>query len=444
LARVVIRVVTFTLRVQGASPPPGSTVVIASPDPNAVISVIATLDPPPFCVPKDLVRWDGGDPLPDPLRRTVSRQRIAVFDVRANLMNTTRAVQIRIARTVVSANNDPFGDPIDQVRIQGLLDTDLRSVHRGVLFPSQTDSLFRVRADIPGVPPATRILRATLRSLDASNGLVESLDIELSRSPSTSDHFLSPRLLVVPRAIPRVEIRMRANPDLAVVRAAAGGSLQVQVTADVPLGAQGRTEVTMRGRVNHLFAIAFDGSGIDAATIRQHIEETDRIWAQAGIEVRAREVRDGVSEPDLVRLDHADDTGQTLTLEQQRLVGRRAPSPPASAVVGDINVYYVEEIVEVGGPGSATIVGGIAFPNDPVIAMDVGRVDGSALAHELGHQLFVGWGNDHQDRSTGLDWPARNVMHPATAGGTDLHRDQVSHILSREPLGIDPFVIFEP
>ncbi|MEM6796706.1 MAG: hypothetical protein AAF725_22225, partial [Acidobacteriota bacterium] len=331
-------------------------------------------------------------------------------------------------------------------RVQGLVDAALGSVHRGVVLAPQRDSLFRVRADIPGVPVATATLTARVRSLDARRGLIEELEIELRRSPSTSHHFLSPPLLAIPRAIPRAEIRMRTSPDpgLAVVRAAAGGRLDVRVDGDVPLGDSGRVEVSVRGRVLSLFGVAFDGSGADVARMRRDVDRAARVWAQAGIEVRRGPLQDGFVDRGLLRLDHADDTGRALTLEQQRLVGRRAPSPPASAVAGDLNVYYVAEIVEIGGPGSTTAVGGIAFPNDPAIALDAALSDDLALAHEIGHQVIHRWGGDEHSDQTGTTWPASNVMHPSLAGGSDLHRDQVVHILNREARGGDPYVTFDP
>lgn len=93
---VVIRVVTFNLRVEGAIQDngPGSTNYVAAYDPTGVITIVAQINPAPYCVPTNLVTWDSGDTTPDPLRRTVAKK--VTTTVTATLSGTSVNVTIRI------------------------------------------------------------------------------------------------------------------------------------------------------------------------------------------------------------------------------------------------------------------------------------------------------------------------------------------------------------
>jgi outer membrane protein OmpA-like peptidoglycan-associated protein len=117
--RAVIRVVTFRLRVEGATQVGGrgSTTFVSVRDPAAVVTVVADIDPAPFCVPTTLVTWTNGDPTPGPLRRTVSRATTAHTTVSATLAGTTHSVDIwvvwvtlgnfRNSGNALSADNNP-------------------------------------------------------------------------------------------------------------------------------------------------------------------------------------------------------------------------------------------------------------------------------------------------------------------------------------------------
>ncbi|MCZ7627052.1 MAG: OmpA family protein [Candidatus Methylomirabilis sp.] len=99
--QVNIRVVTFELEVEGACrvDGPGSTTFIAVEDttPNARVTVIARLNPTPFCVPDTLVNWEGGDQAPDPLRRTLSLAIHGQTTIRATVGVTARSVTILVS-----------------------------------------------------------------------------------------------------------------------------------------------------------------------------------------------------------------------------------------------------------------------------------------------------------------------------------------------------------
>jgi hypothetical protein len=96
--KVHIMVASFALRVEGAKEtcPGSSGAFVANFDPTGIITVIAEIDPAPFCVPSTLVAWSGGTRLPDPMRRAVSRAKIEKTDLKATVAGTTRTVTILV------------------------------------------------------------------------------------------------------------------------------------------------------------------------------------------------------------------------------------------------------------------------------------------------------------------------------------------------------------
>jgi outer membrane protein OmpA-like peptidoglycan-associated protein len=94
--RVVIRVATFQLRVEGATQVggAGSTTFVVRQDPTAVVTVFADIDPAPFCIPTTLVTWTGGDPAPHPLRRRVPAVAIGTATVSGTVAGSTLSVTI--------------------------------------------------------------------------------------------------------------------------------------------------------------------------------------------------------------------------------------------------------------------------------------------------------------------------------------------------------------
>ncbi len=448
----VVRVVSFPpLTVEGTDGATTGTTLVTSSHATAVVTARAEVSPAPFCVPPDLLSWSGGAEHLDPLRRTVPRNLVAAVPVQATLAGTTRSVTIRVVQVAFVSDGAPAGGTVGTVQIEGILNGALSDVHRGRLFDSQPDSLFRIRADVPGVPAAHGALDAALTSIAADGSSIETINVELERTQPGADSFLSLPILAISQAITAAEATLRTPRDLEVIRAQAGGRIELEVNADVPLGAPGRSQVTVRGNVVNLFAVAFAGSNTSAADILDRIEKASRVWAQAGIEVKPSAVPNSVrasipAPPGVLSLDHTDDTGQNLTQDELRLVGRAAPSLPSSGVATDLNIYYVREIVELGNPPPQHQVGGIAFPNDPVIAIDASRDKDFTLAHEIGHQILINWGgSQHQDRGAPpRDWPRRNIMHPQDAGGSDLDRDQAAHLLLLQRVGLRRFVLLEP
>lgn len=445
--RVVIRVATFRLRVDGATPTgPGSTTFVARRDLTAVVIIVAEIDPSPFCVPTTLVTWTGGDDAPDPLRRTVSRATIARTTVSATVTGETRSVTITVIEVAITSNNDPFGPALAQVQIEGILNQNLASLDRGDLFSSQPDSLFRLRADIPGVTGNT--IPVSLVSNPPAGLAIETLPVTLTRT--VGDSFLSLPMLAIPSAIPRAQITLRIPKDIEVIRARAGGTIRFQVPGD--FAGLGVTQARVRGRVVHIFAQAFDGSDVTAADVRRHIQRANRAWAQAGLEVKERQVNDSVpAPPGLLELDQNVPFNGVLTAEERRLLGIVRPGNPArSAVATDIHVYYLEELRR----ALATAYESehhpqIVDPDQSGIAITISDSlstveNDTTLSHEMGHLLLVRWGaGEHQDQA-GSDWPSGNVMHTPASDAIDLDRTQVENILLHVPSGDNPFVIFEP
>jgi outer membrane protein OmpA-like peptidoglycan-associated protein len=452
-ARVRIRVVTFSLRVEGAQPnAPGSTTFVARRQPNQVATVIVDLSSRPFMVPKTMVTWDKGDEVADPLRRAVSVTNIAQTTVTATIGTTSRSVKIVVVEVVVTRNSDPFGAAINQVQMEGILDKDLSDIDVGDLFSTQSNSLFRLRADIPGLAAGVTQLSGTMTSTAPGGAAVETIAITLRRTPLVSDTFLSLPLLAIPSAIPAAEINLKTPATLNVIRARSTGKLTLSVNSPVSLGNLGVVEVTDRARALVLFAqaLANSAAGIDSDTtladLQRKIARVARIWAQAGIEVQTRRVAAPVESPaTLLDVEHTDNTGTTLTPDEQRLCGKViiAGDPTRSAIATDLNVFYVRSLDA--PPAPAADPSGIAYPNDPVIVLEGGtKTKDEALAHEIGHQIITWGGLDEHKDLTGTNWPSTNVLHQFDTGGGELDRTQVVDILASTNAGTNRFLVFQP
>jgi outer membrane protein OmpA-like peptidoglycan-associated protein len=423
-----ILVTSFTLQVTGATRVggPAGTTFLARVNANAdPVTVVAVLDRTPETVTGDLVTWAGGTAVADPLRRTVSRDRARREQITATLAGQARTVTVIVFDLALVTNQAPFAAPVTDVLIEGLANDDLKKIGLAAVSPVQTASLFRARATVPDAQGDT--LPATVTSTAANGSTIETVHLDLKRQAPGSDVFLSVPLLVFPQGIPRTELTFPAQRDLDLIRAASGGRITLRVDG---MFAAEPVSAAVHARVLHLNVQVFTGSGASVDDVRAvHVPKAQRAWAQAGIEVVLRgQVRE-VAPPDksLLTLDHTDDTGQTLTDEEQQLVGARQPAPQASAVNTDLNVYYVRAIGRPGGAHDGGTVHGIAYPNFPVIALADEATD-TALGHEIGHQLH----EVHQD-ANGTDWPKRVIMHPHDTGDQrDVPRVMVESIVTRE------------
>ncbi|MFH0344624.1 MAG: OmpA family protein [Chromatiales bacterium] len=447
-ARVVVKVATLTLQVEGATQVAGSStfVVVRDPNPSTVVTIIAQINPAPFCVPTNLVTWTDGNATPDPLRRTVSKNTIGRTTVSATVAGETRSVTITVIEVAITSNNDPFGPALAQVQVEGVLNEDLSSLDRGDLFSSQPDSLFRLRAGIPGVTGNT--IQVSLISNPPAGAAIETLPATLTRQ--VGDSFISLPILAIPSAIQRGEITPRTLKDLEVIRTRAGGTIRFEVPGN--FAGLGVAQARVRGRVIHIFSQAFQGSGVTAADIRRHIRRASRAWAQAGIEVKERQVNASVpAPPGLLELDQNVPFNGVLTAEERRLLGVVQPGNPArSTFATDVNIYYLEALAR----ALATAYESehhpeITDPNNSGIAITLSDAlsaveNDTTLSHEMGHLLLVSWGAGEHQELSGSDWPAGNVMHTPASDAIDLHQTQVENILLSVGSGTNPFIIFEP
>lgn len=335
----------------------------------------------------------------------------------------------------------PFTPPLANVMIEGIANPDRAAVAQANLAAGQPASLFRAQADMPGI--AGNTIPATLTSTRADGTVIETVNLVLTRAVAGGSTFRSMPVLAIPAAATRTGLTFVAPRDMEVVLAHAGGRLTLRASGTV---ATQSARVTVRGRVLQLSVRAFAGSGITAADVQAHIARAVSVWAQAGIEVRQRSVDvDVVPPPGLLDVDHTDDTGRTLTDEEQQLAGTGPlePKPDRSNVATDENVYYVRSLA-----GQAA---GLAFPNHNVICLE-GRaqvhptlgqigVTVAALAHEIGHHLLR---RSHHHRPDMSIWPPPNIMHDRDrADTTDLARLQVQEIVA-ETANLAQHLVIEP
>lgn len=456
--KVVIRVATFTLRVEGATRVggPGSNLFAVARDttPNAVVTIIAEIDPVPFCVPDNLVSWARGAATSDPLRRTVSKANVASTTVSATVAGQTRSVIITVIEVALTTNTPPFDTAITLAQIEGVLNSDRTSFDVGDLFDTQPNSLFRARADIPGVTGNT--IQARLISRRSNGTQIESPNITLQRT--SGDRFVSLPILAIPEAIPRAGITFKVPQDLDVILCSAGGKLRLEMVG--AFSGVGVTEVTVRGRVINVFAQDFTGSGATLAFITGLINRANIVWAQAGIEVKARAINAAVTPPagllDLDTLAARVPFPGTLTAEEQQLLGISPNGPARSANANDMNIYFVQVLVDP-NPANTNNLGAVAYaaesysaivePGQSAIVLEGTGLTGPFLAHELGHHLLRGWGGDeHKDTaSPRQDWPNTNVMHSTVFENSDVvDKTQVQNILLGTASGTHPVIRFEP
>ncbi|HEU4885055.1 MAG TPA: hypothetical protein VFT45_22535, partial [Longimicrobium sp.] len=443
---VTIELVTMSLRIDGAfNPGPPNIIEFYAPvHPTERATAVVTLDPPPSApLPAGAVVWDPASLAgPDPLRGMLSRAAAGRTLVRATLTGTTRAANFNVyTLSFVSAAIVPAAaaPPLARVQIEGLLDTALASVDRTDLFGTQPDSLFRLRAEMPaGAPtPATMPHRLVSRTGVGPAADIEPLDLTLTAVGGVA-RLQSLPVLAVSAGFLGVPITLAAPPDMAVIRAQAGGRLRVD---GVPA-----PETRVRGRVVHIFARVFTGSNTTPARVRLMIPVANRIWAQAGVEVRERSVAEIAPPAGLLDLDTlASRTpfSGTLSAEENTLLGITAGgNPPRSATANDMNLYFVRSFTDPDPARPAPTAGAIAYatesfsaisePGQSAIAYLGAGLTDNALAHELGHHLLRGWpGDEHDDNQTPpVAWPVTNVMHfQNVPTATQLARPQVQNVL---------------
>lgn len=416
---VRILVTGFRLNVTGATAtPPGGTTFLVRRDPARSVTIDAVLDVLPETLTRELVVWTGGVENVDPLRRTVP-QSVSRTVVTATVGGVTQSVTIVVFDLSLAPATAPFSPTLASVMIEGIANADRGRVRQANLAAGQAVSLFRARADLPGV--AANTVPATLTSARADGTTVEIVNLDLTRTAAGSDTFVSLPLMAIPASATRTGLAFAPPKDMEVVLAQARGTLTLRVSGTF---ASQPAQVSVRGRVTYLFIQGFTGSGATVAAALSHFERAVSVWAQAGIEVKRRALDMAVAPlPSLLEIDHVDDHGINLTLDERQLVGRTPPSPVLSGVASDVNMFYVRSLQ--GAPSGFAY---LAAPT-PTVCLETPLITVAAFAHEIGHHLLVAWPGDHHKDLGGTNWPERNIMHGVDTGnGTDLDRAQVANI----------------
>lgn len=413
-----ILVTGFTLRVTGArQASPVSTTFVARPHPTNSVTIDIDFDEAPETFTRELVAWAGGIEHPvDPLRRT-ARLNTPRTVVSATIGGVTQSVTIVALEGSVVPMRAPFSPALATVMIEGIGRADRSRVRRANLAAGQEASLFRVRADVPGVVDDT--LPATLTSVRRNGTLIEDVDLVLTRNAPGNPTFLSLPIMAIPAGATLIGLAFTAPKDMEVVLAEVGGGVFATETR----------RATVRGRVVHLFVQGFVGSGATVPTINAHIERADTAWQQAGIEVRARSVA-LAPPPSADILEFEQEPGETQ--HERRIQGLESPSPTRSGVASDLNAYYVRSIQpdDPTDPNSLD-PSGLAYEDRRVIVIDATDAIILTLAHEVGHHLLVHWvrDDDHEDPN-GVDWPNTNIMFREDVGSAQVvDRSQVENIV---------------
>lgn len=294
--RVFIHVVASALRIVSPTPVPAGNLFRRT-GPGPPIVIVAVLAPPLFCVPEALVAWEKGDATPDPLLRTVPRTKVDRTTVRATVAGITRELTVTVFDVALVENTAPFETPITHAVIEGVLNSERKAFDPPGTIPARAASLFRVRVDLPG---HAGTLAAKLTS-DASGAG----PLELVLPASAAGVLLSaPSILVIPVAIPRADVVPKDAARTQVIQAVAEGKLTLDVGG--PLAGLGKREVPVKGPIIKLCTVTIKGASPSPA---RDLEIANRVWAQAGLEVRVSG-----------RMEHEDDTllevDSTETLSQ--------------------------------------------------------------------------------------------------------------------------------
>ncbi|HEV3469731.1 MAG TPA: hypothetical protein VG148_10450 [Pyrinomonadaceae bacterium] len=359
------------------------------------------------------------------------------------LENEADRVVVTVFNLDVVSNVFPFGTAVEPVQIEGILNASLSGFRISNLIGTQSNSLFRARVEMPGFPGNS------IQAMLVSTATPAELPQPINLFRNSGDRFLSRPILAIPEAILRAGITFGAPQELDVVRARAGGTFRLDLAGS--FSGAGVRLVRVRGRVVNIAAQAFINTNIDLAAIRRHIRRANQLWAQAGIEVKERSAAAPVAHPSgLNDIDFTLPFASTLTTKERRLLGLLPNGPSRSAVLRDMNVYYVRRI---NGPPAGVAYSGesypglIADPNNTAIAIEGPVISDLGLAHELGHHFLRAWGDEHKDQTATppTDWPAANIMHPADTGtATTIDRTQVLNILNGTSGGNHPCIVFEP
>jgi hypothetical protein len=282
----------------------------------------------------------------------------------------------RIAMTgyglAITDNNPPFATPAVRVQIEGLLHTARASFDIGDLFGTQAASLFRARADVPGV--VGNLVQGQLISRRTNGTVLESHNLNLTRT--SGDRFASLPILAIPQDFPRADITFRAPQNIEVMRCQAGGTLRLELLG--ALAGSGGIQVPVRGRVLELCTVTIQGA---APNIAGNLATGNRVMAQAGIEVRILN-QIPVTNATLLDIQQANcpltiggDTNRGTEETALFALGR-------SACTSSLIVYFVRS-------NSLGLFGCSAFPTGQPGVSVADTATQYTFIHEIGHVLTL-------------------------------------------------------
>jgi outer membrane protein OmpA-like peptidoglycan-associated protein len=210
-ARVVIRVVTFTLRVEGAtqSGGAGGTEFFAVGDSSAFVNIHADIAPAPFSIPVTLITWNGGNEVPDPLRRTVTRAAAVTTTVTATLAGTTRSVIVTVIPIEVVETPTAAAVAVTFVRF-GIWDAAYDAAGEVKNNAAENDNFvgsdkrkFHIRIHDPAAVAPVQVNWKTLHADNSDDDAPASQVLTLIETPPGSKVFISKGIMLVTDNIDR-------------------------------------------------------------------------------------------------------------------------------------------------------------------------------------------------------------------------------------------------
>ncbi len=359
---------------------------------------------------------------------------------------------------------------LKQVVIAGIANEQLKyPLRTNQLTSNQEDALFEIEARAPGCEDnALELVLSTYSPIDSSTCL-DTIRVALARCED--DRFKSRPILAIPYAIRQGHGGRLNTVDLDVIYALAGGTIQASLWDQTGYIAK----ETVGGKILNVFSQGFTSGNEpgEADTMKifilKSLSKANVILAQAGIEVKERSlptvsVHTGStfsslqikkqSQANHQRPDEIVLNGGLLTEECATLLGisceNPSSSPPSSKMPRDVNVYYIEQILDIDENGERSCIGRIMdpfqrgldapfnpdFQNQAIIIAAEEHTEEyyRTLAHELGHLLSLGHCKD--------EWRS-NIMRER-GGGDELSPEQLAPVELNISLGWVRCLVPEP